>query len=151
MPSQIRARVGSGPWRSCVYLLWNAIGPSRSPSWPAELLGPVAEALLALEPAGLAMNIADDDAAAVSLPLPPPADDPAPFAEVTIWLGCHDDRGPYEAVLAPAGRSAGRLPGDRVDPHRLRRQRVGRAPGLARRRSARPGWSCSRSWSNPSA
>ena len=54
-----------------VYLLWNASGRA-DPALAAELLGPVAEALLALEPAGLAMNIADDEAASVSLPLPPP-------------------------------------------------------------------------------
>ena len=92
-----------------VYLLWNDSG--RADEALAErLLGPVAEALLALEPTALTLNLADDEAAAVSLPLPPPPDDPAPFAEVAIWLGCHDDRGPFEAVLAPtAERMAGYL------------------------------------------
>ena len=92
-----------------VYLLWNESGRA-DPALVGRLLGPIAETLLALEPAGLAMNIADDEAAAVSLPLPPPADDPAPFAEVTLWLTNHDDRGPYEQVLAPLGdRLAGYL------------------------------------------
>ena len=92
-----------------VYLLWNESGRA-GPALAGRLLGPIAETLLALEPAGLAMNIADDEAAAVSLPLPPPADDPAPFAEVTVWLTNHDDRGPYEQVLAPLGdRLAGYL------------------------------------------
>jgi hypothetical protein len=92
-----------------VYLLWNATGRADG-DLAGRLLGPVADGLLALDPAGLAVNIADDDAATVSLPLPPPADDPAPFAEVSIWLDCHDDRAPYEELLAPiADRLAGYL------------------------------------------
>ena len=43
-----------------VYLLWNATGRVDA-ALADQLLGPVAEALLALEPAGLAMNLADDD------------------------------------------------------------------------------------------
>ena len=45
-----------------------------------------------------------------------------PFAEVSIWLACHDDIGPFEAVLAPlADRIAGYLvtesiPTDYMDP-----------------------------------
>jgi hypothetical protein len=92
-----------------IYLLWNESGRADA-ELAARLLGPVAEALLALDPAGLAIDVADDDAASVSLPLPPPPDDPAPFAEVSIWLACHDDIGPFEAVLAPlAVRIAGYL------------------------------------------
>jgi hypothetical protein len=92
-----------------VYLLWNESGRAEA-DLAARLLGPTADALLALDPAGLTVDVADDEAAAVSLPLPPPADDPGPFALVSIWLGCHDDRAPFEAVLAPlAGRIAGYL------------------------------------------
>jgi len=92
-----------------VYLLWNETGRADA-AVARDLLGPVADALLALDPAGLAMNVADDDAAAVSLPLPPPPEDPAPFAEVSFWLPNHDDRPPFEAVLAPlADRVAGYL------------------------------------------
>jgi len=92
-----------------IYLLWNESGRADA-DLAARLLGPVADALLALDPAGLAIDVADDDAAAVALPLPPPPDDPGPFAEVSIWLGCHDDIGPFEAVLAPvADRLAGYL------------------------------------------
>jgi hypothetical protein len=92
-----------------VYLLWNESGRADA-DLAARLLGPTADALLALDPAGLTVDVADDEAAAVSLPLPPPADDPGPFALVSIWLGCHDDRAPFEAVLAPlAGRIAGYL------------------------------------------
>ena len=92
-----------------VYLLWNESGRADG-DLAARLLGPVAGELLALDPAGLSMDVADDEAAAVNLPLPPPADDPSPFALVSIWLGCHDDREPFEAVLAPvADRVAGYL------------------------------------------
>jgi hypothetical protein len=92
-----------------VYLLWNESGRADE-AMARTLLGPVTADLLALEPARLAMNIADADAESVSLPLPPPADDPSPFAEVSIWLDNHDDRGPFEAVLAPlADRLAGYL------------------------------------------
>ena len=80
-----------------VYLLWNESGRADG-DLAARLLGPVAGELLALGPAGLSMDVADDEAAAVNLPLPPPADDPSPFALVSIWLGCHDDREPFEAV-----------------------------------------------------
>ena len=92
-----------------VYLLWNASGRADA-DLAGRLLGPVAESLLALDPAGLAIDVADDDAATVTLPLPPSPDDPGPFALVSIWLQCHDDLGPFEAVLAPlADRLAGYL------------------------------------------
>jgi hypothetical protein len=92
-----------------VYLLWNDSGRADG-AVAARLLGPVAGALSALDPAGLTMDLADDTAAAVSLPLPPPPDDPAPFALVSIWLDCHDDRAAFEDVLRPvADRLAGYL------------------------------------------
>ena len=59
-----------------VYLLWNGSGRADR-ELAARVLGPVADALLSLDPAGLAVNLADDDAAGVALPLPPPPDDPA--------------------------------------------------------------------------
>lgn len=92
-----------------VYLLWKGAGPAE-PAWVEQLLGPTAATLLALEPAGLSMSVADAEAAAAQVPLPPPPDDPAPVALVSIWLDCHDDRGPYEAVLSEvADRLAGYL------------------------------------------
>ena len=92
-----------------VYLLWNQTGRADE-AQAANLLGPVADALRTLELTGLSMDIADDAAAAVNLPLPPPPDDPSPFALVSIWLDCHDDRAAVEAVLAPvADRLAGYL------------------------------------------
>jgi hypothetical protein len=92
-----------------IYLLWNGTGPVTDDQ-AAELLGPVAEQLLALDPAGLSMDVADAEAAAAQVPLPAPADDPAPIALVGLWLDNHDDRAPFEAVLAPvAERLAGYL------------------------------------------
>jgi hypothetical protein len=92
-----------------VYLLWNQTGRADE-AQAAHLLGPVADELLALDLTGLAMDIADDAAAAVNLPMPPPPDEPSPFALVSIWLDCHDDRAGFEAVLAPvADRLAGYL------------------------------------------
>ena len=83
-----------------IYLLWRGAPPASS-ELVGELLGPVAGALLALEPRGLSMQVADETAAAAHVPLPPPEDDPAPVALVSIWLDCHDDRGPFEDLLAP--------------------------------------------------
>jgi len=92
-----------------IYLAWSGAGPA-SDELAGELLGPVAEALLALEPLGLSMQVADQAAAAAQVPMPPPQDDPAPVALVSIWLDCHDDRHPFEDRLAPvADRLAGYL------------------------------------------
>src|SRR4051812_21977010 len=84
-----RAR-GNSAVEKVIYLLWNETGRADADQ-AARLLGPVTDALLALDPAGLAIDVADAAAAAVTLPLPPPPDDPGPFAEVSIWLACHDD------------------------------------------------------------
>ena len=100
---------------------------TAEPAWVERLLGPTAADLLALDPAGLSISVADAEAAVAQVPLPAPPDDPAPVALVSIWLDCHDDRGPYEAILAgSADRLAGYLV-DRVAAHRLRRQPVVRA------------------------
>jgi hypothetical protein len=82
-----------------VYLLWNGTGPAE-PAWVEHLLGPTAAQLLALEPAGLSISVADAEAAEAHVPVPAPPDDPSPVAVVSVWLDCHDDRGPYESILA---------------------------------------------------
>ncbi len=98
-----------GTMEKLVYLLWKGTGPA-APTWVEHLLGPTAAQLLALGPAGLSMSVADAEAAAANVPLPPPPDDPAPVALVSVWLDCHDDRGPYEAILSEvADRLAGYL------------------------------------------
>jgi hypothetical protein len=81
-----------------VYLLWHGSGPVE-PAWAERLLGPTCQALLALDPRGLTINVADATAAEANVPVPAPADDPSPVAEVSLWLDNHDDRGPYQDVL----------------------------------------------------
>ncbi len=47
---------------------------------------------------------------AVEPPSAPPPDDPGPVALVSVWLDCHDDRGPVESILSGhADRLAGYL------------------------------------------
>ncbi len=92
-----------------MYLLWNGSGRLDAAA-AGQLLGPVRDALVGAGARGLSMDLADDEAAAVHLPLPPPPDDPAPCALVSVWLDCHDDRAAIEAALAPqADRLAGYL------------------------------------------
>ncbi|HVN51567.1 MAG TPA: hypothetical protein VMT43_09050 [Acidimicrobiales bacterium] len=92
-----------------IYLLWNGSGRLADDE-AAALLGPARDELAALGVPGLSMDLADAGAAGVQLPLPPPPDDPGPAALVAVWLDCHDDRGPVEAILAPhAERLAGYL------------------------------------------
>jgi hypothetical protein len=92
-----------------VYLVWNGAGPLTDDQ-AADLIGPVAQRLLDLGPLGLSISVADTEAARTNVPLPPPADDPAPVALVSIWLDNHDDRAPFEAELASVGeRLAGYL------------------------------------------
>jgi hypothetical protein len=92
-----------------VYLLWSGSGRLDDAARD-ELLGPVASILSAAGARRISMDVADDEAAAVNLPLPPPPDDPSPAALVSVWLDCHDDRGDIEAALgAHADRLAGYL------------------------------------------
>ncbi|MEI7591742.1 MAG: hypothetical protein WCK41_00815 [Actinomycetes bacterium] len=83
-----------------VYLLWNSSGRADK-QLVRTMLGSVAQALLAENPAGLTMDLADDDASSVQVPLPPPPDEPSPFALVSLWINCHDDRTRFEALLKP--------------------------------------------------
>jgi hypothetical protein len=92
-----------------IYLLWTGSGPLDADQ-AATFLGPVRDELLGAGVRGLAMDLADPDAAGVNLPLPPPPDDPGPAALVSVWLDCHDDRGSVESVLAgQSDRLAGYL------------------------------------------
>jgi hypothetical protein len=101
--------VASASVEKLVYLLWKGSGRLDAGA-AAGLLGPVRYELLDVGIRGLSIDVADPDAAAVNLPLPPPPDDPGPAALVSVWLDCHDDRGPVESVLAgQADRMAGYL------------------------------------------
>jgi hypothetical protein len=92
-----------------VYLLWSESGRLGADE-ATRLRTDLGADLVAGGALGLTIDLADPDAADVTLPLPPPADDPGPAALVSFWLDCHDDRGPLEARIAPlAPRVAGYL------------------------------------------
>ncbi|HUI49750.1 MAG TPA: hypothetical protein VL119_13715 [Acidimicrobiia bacterium] len=91
-----------------VYLLWER--PSIDPSeLRKEFLEDLAPRLLALDPHALQMDI-DDEHAQMQSMVPVPADELPVRACVSIWLDAHDERAPFEEVLADAGvRRAGYL------------------------------------------
>jgi hypothetical protein len=73
------------------------------------LLGEVAPRLLDLGAERLTINVADSDAQ-VPVPVPLPTGEKPVAAEVSIFLDCHDRRGPYEALLDEVcARKAGYL------------------------------------------
>lgn len=91
-----------------VYLLWGRGGEGGDALREA-LLGQVAPRLLELGARTLTVSVADAEAA-VRLPVAPAAGEPQVAAEVSMFVDCHDRRGPLEAVLAPAAeRIAGYL------------------------------------------
>lgn len=90
-----------------VYLLFE---PSAQPApaherdaLRARLLGDVAAQLPGAGALALTVNVADGDSD-VPTPMPWPADEPRVAAEVSVWLDCHDRRGPVESVLRDVGR-----------------------------------------------
>jgi len=83
-----------------VYLLWRRPGQDGDALREA-LLREAAPRLLALGARTLTVNVADAEAA-VALPVPPPAGEALPAAEVSLFVDCHDRRSPIEEALAPA-------------------------------------------------
>jgi hypothetical protein len=91
-----------------VYLLWQPEG-ARSDEIRDHLLAACAPRLIELGATGLSMNF-NDSAASAPSPVELPAGEQPLAAEVSLWLECLDDRGPYEAALAAAAcRAAGYL------------------------------------------
>lgn len=91
-----------------VYLVWGAREPDPN-AIRDRLLGDVAPRLLALDPRGLSVNVDDGDSD-VPTSVPWPATELPLLAELSLWLDCHDRRGPYEAILGGLGvRRAGYL------------------------------------------
>jgi hypothetical protein len=89
-----------------VYLLWPR--PEHDGDALREtLLREVAPRLLAAGARTLTVNVADAEAA-VQLPVPAPAGETLPAAEVTLFVDCHDRRAPIEEALA---RVSSRLAG----------------------------------------
>ena len=64
----------------------------------ATMLGPVAEALLALRPIGLSMDLRDAGSD-IPAPIPTPEGETPLHAVVSLWLDAVDYRDPLEAVL----------------------------------------------------
>jgi len=91
-----------------VYLVWER--PSIDPAaLRARFLDELAPRLLALEPHALQMDLDDEHAQMPSM-VPVPGDELPVRACVSIWVDAHDDRAPYEALLAGVGvRRAGYL------------------------------------------
>lgn len=91
-----------------VYLVWER--PSRAGAdVRAQFLDDVAPRLLGLGAHRLQVDL-DDDRAEVDTMVPIPGDELPVRACVSLWLDAHDERAPFEAVLADAGvRRAGYL------------------------------------------
>jgi hypothetical protein len=91
-----------------IYLVWER--PSRAPEdLRAQFLDDVGPRLLAAGARGLQLDL-DDDAAQVPSMVPVPDDELPVRAEVSIWVGAHDFRAPFEAILGEVGvRQAGYL------------------------------------------
>ncbi len=91
------------------YLLWTPTSRVDE-TLSRRLRTDVVEALTEAGGRRITIDLADDDAAGVQLPLPPPPDDPAPAVLVSVWLQAHDFRAGVEDALAELGlRTAGYL------------------------------------------
>jgi hypothetical protein len=91
-----------------IYLLWDE-HPGESDDLRHRIVDELGSALLALEPRRLSINVADAESAIPS-PVPTPDGEQPHVAEVSLWLDCHDRRGPFEEAIAAVGlRHAGYL------------------------------------------
>lgn len=96
------------------YLLWSDSGRVDE-RLGEHLRTDVVASLTASGGRRVTVDVADDDASGVQLPLPPPPDDPAPAVLVSVWLQAYDFRVGVEAALADLGlRSAGYLVAESV-------------------------------------
>lgn len=86
-----------------VYLLWGPIDPAHGDDLRGRLLDDTAPALLALGARGLTVNVHDAAAAEAPSPAPPPPDEPAPLAQVSVWLDSYDKRAGVDEALAAHG------------------------------------------------
>lgn len=91
-----------------VYVLWKPADLSAV-QFKDTILGPVAARMKALGVCRLSVNLADEDVAAAQR-VRITRFDPPLAGTISFWLDNADDRGPYEAALAPVtARAAGYL------------------------------------------
>jgi len=83
-----------------MYLAWLEQGTSRA-EVAEVVLGPVAEALLALDPLRLTIDVRDPESDIPS-PVPTPEGETPLHALVSLWLDAVDVRAPFEKVLMAA-------------------------------------------------
>lgn len=86
-----------------VYLLWGALEPAVGDDLRDVLLRVTAPELLALGARGLTVNVHDSAAAEAPSPAPPPSGEPAPMAQVSVWLDSYDKRTGVDEALAAHG------------------------------------------------
>jgi hypothetical protein len=83
-----------------MYLAWLGQGSSRA-EVAEVVLGPVAEALLALDPLRLTIDVRDPESDIPS-PVPTPEGETPLHALVSLWVDAVDVRAPFEEVLVAA-------------------------------------------------
>jgi hypothetical protein len=83
-----------------MYLAWLGEGSSRA-EVAEVVLGPVAEALLALDPLRLTIDVRDPESDIPS-PVPTPRGETPLHALVSLWVDAVDVRAPFEKVLTAA-------------------------------------------------
>jgi hypothetical protein len=104
----VRARCAweAGAVEKVMYLVW--LEPERTRSEvAAQLLGPVRETLLALDPHALTLDVWDPDSD-IPAPVPTPEGETPLHGLVSLWLDAVEDRGPFEELL---GSGSARLAG----------------------------------------
>jgi hypothetical protein len=86
-----------------VYLLWGVADPVAGDALRTRLLTATAPALLELGARALTVNVHDAAAAEAPSPAPPPHGEPAPVAQVSVWLDSYDKRPGVDEALADLG------------------------------------------------
>jgi len=86
-----------------VFLLWDELDPAVGDRVRARLLEEVVPALRSLGARRLSVNVHDAAAAEAPSPAPPPPGEPAPTAEVSVWLDSYDKRTGIDETLGSLG------------------------------------------------
>lgn len=93
------------PWRTTVekllYLLWGD-APNGSDEYRDALLDRLAPELLDRGVTGLTIDV-DDSQSNCPSPVPTPDGEAPHVAAISVWLPCHDRRGPVEAAIGDVG------------------------------------------------